>query len=119
MATRKIQVALIFFIIKKTFPDLGIVDDVYENKKFYCEGASKHAFIVNSQIQCIHRCLRKNCLFFNYKNGKGRTENCEVFTGSSHCSNFIHKMHWIAIQLQVPLEVLIIGPYGIVDIKTV
>ena len=105
MAARKIQVALIFLIIKKTFPDIGIVVDVYEDKKFYCEGASKHVFIVNSQIQCIHRCLRKNCFFLNYKNGDSRTENCEVFAGSSHSSNFILKKHWKAIQLQVPLEV--------------
>ena len=110
MAARRIEAALIFFIIKNAILDTGIVDDVYENTKFYCAGDSKYAFIVSSQIQCIHRCLQKKCFFLNYKNGESRAENCEVFARSSHCSDAIHKKRWIAMQIQVSHKILAISP---------
>ena len=101
MAVRRIQIVLIFIIIKNAILDTGIVNDVYKNKRFYCEGASKYAFNVNSQIQCIHRCLWKNCQLLNYKTVESGTENCEVFMESSQCLSISYEENWIAMEFQV------------------
>ena len=105
MAGRRIQIALIFIIIKNAIMDTGIINDVYENKKFYCEGDSKHVFVVKSQIQCIHRCLSKKCKLLNYKTVESGTENCEVFTEGSQRLSIIYEENWMAMQFQVYLHI--------------
>ena len=103
MATKRIQFALLFLIIKKSILDKGIVNDAYENKKFSCNGVSKIALVAKSQIQCIHLCMRKSCKVLNYKTAESGTENCEVFAGGSKCSNLVYKENWIAIDFKVCL----------------
>ena len=101
MAGKLIDLILILFFIKNSTLKKAIVDDVYMNKKFSCEGVPKYSFSVKSQIQCVHLCLRKNCTLVNYNTDETTTENCEVFPDSDSCSAVVWQENWAAIIIQV------------------
>ena len=81
MVTVTIKLTLVFIFTKYVVLDNGSVKDVFMNAKFNCPRAAMEAFIVHSEIQCTHRCLRKKCRLLNYKKNAKDIENCEVFTG--------------------------------------
>ena len=105
MAAKLLEIVLIVFFIKAAILDVAFVNDVYVNKKFYCDKALKYPFIVKSQIQCIHLCLRKNCTLINYNMKERDKENCEIFTKSSKCSTVVNQENWIATAMKKTVEV--------------
>ena len=78
----------------------GFVSEVLVDKKFDCPKASRRVYTVKSEIQCTHRCLQnKNCELLNYNTEKEINENCEVFNGSSDCSNIKQKSGWKGLKV--------------------
>ena len=83
----------------------GVVTEYRENLRFTCPG--KQINTARSELQCVHRCLRKdNCGLANYKGSIGdapMADNCEVFDALSNnesCSS-IDSLGWKGLVLAV------------------
>ena len=96
-----IKLALVFLFIKYAVLDNGSVKEVFMNAKFSCPRAAMEAFVVQSEIQCTHRCLRKKCRLLNYKKNAKDIENCEVFTGIADYSLISDQEGWKAMIFEV------------------
>ena len=97
MTAKRIGMLLIILFTSNAIFDRAFVNDVYMHKKFYCQNALKYSFIVKSQLQCIHLCLRKDCSFINYNMKENDEENCEIFTESAECSIVVGQDMWMAM----------------------
>ena len=103
MALKGIGIVLAIFFTKAVICTKGYVKELHMNKKFYCEGASKYGFMVNSQLQCIHLCMRQSCSLLNYIMTGGERINCEVLSGIDKCSAVVRKENWVALKFKVGL----------------
>ena len=105
MAANKIAILLMVFFTKNAIFHRAFVSDVYMDKKFYCLNAFKYSFIVKSQLQCIHLCLKKNCTFINYNMKENYKENCEILTEGGKCSTVVGQKNWMAMSMTMIMEV--------------
>ena len=103
MSPTNIAFVLCFSFIKPATCGKGYVKEIYINKKFYCEAASKGSFIVSSKIQCIHYCIRKNCSLINYLTKEDGKVNCEVLSTTHESSTVANEESWIALTIEVGL----------------
>ena len=101
MPPTHIAVVVVVCFIKTVICDKGYIKDIYMQTKFNCERASKYFFYVQSQIQCIHYCIRKNCRHVNYMMAADGKVNCEVLAETSECSSVMHEENWMAVSLEV------------------
>ena len=101
MVFTDIGVVVVVIFIRTVICEQGYVKEIYMNKKFYCEGASKDSFIVNSQIQCIHHCMRKDCRLINYRMKEGGTLNCEVISKTGEYPTVMREDNWMAVIFEV------------------
>lgn len=95
-----LKTIIILFLIKNSICDKGFVNEVFLNKRFYCAHGSNETSTVTSQIQCIHRCLRKKCELLNYNVNQGMKDNCEVFTLTIDCAIMTNQENWMAVGFQ-------------------
>ena len=86
----------------------GYVSEFFNDKKSMC--ANKRIYSLNSEIQCVHRCLRsEGCGVLNYKgedDEKSISNNCEVFdVPSDHgsCSS-VKDVGWKSVIFKVSTE---------------
>ena len=103
MSPRNIAIVLFVLFTKSATCGKGYVKEIYMNKKFYCEEASKDVIILNSQIQCIHRCILKNCKLINYITKQDDKANCEMLSKTDDCSTVVNKEDWVALTIEVGL----------------
>ncbi len=57
--------------------------EIKEDARMKCPKSARSIYTVPSEMQCYHRCLRKDkCEFLNYKDSATKN-NCEVFDVAS------------------------------------
>lgn len=97
---------LILLLVKYISCNGGSAREVLVGKKFFSPLASGETLTVMTEIQCVHRCLRKVCRHVNYNTEPGMKDNCEIYPTAKHdieFSTLVDQENWKAIIFQVQL----------------
>ncbi len=104
MAGRSVaEFLLLLILVHRSVSRELLTNEVARDAKMQCASSARSIYTVTSEMQCYHRCLRKDkCEILNYK-GSSTKENCEVYdvTSNDHTCTSTLAANWKAVIIKV------------------